>query len=100
MEIHIHIHHHGNDKQDLIISKLNKIMSTQQEIADGLTQATEQLKKIGTESTATLKKVIDLEAALANQPGVTPELQTAFDALKVQVQVVDDLVPDAPVDGQ
>jgi hypothetical protein len=90
---------YDNDKLNLITQKLDKIMSTQQEIAAGLNAATEQLKKIATESGKTLQKVSELEAALANQSNVTPELQSAFDALKTQVQVVDDLVPDElPVD--
>ena len=97
--------YYDNEKLNLIILKLNQVMSTQAEIAAGLNAATLQLKKIGTESAATLQKVADLQAALNNQPGVTPELQSAFDALKTQVQVVDDLVPDqepaegGPVDG-
>lgn len=89
-----------DQKLNLIISKLDQIMSTQAEIAAGLNAATDQLKKIATESSKTLQKVADLEAALNNQSNVTPELQAAFDALKTQVQVVDDLVPDeAPADS-
>lgn len=70
-------------------------MSTQEEMVGQLGQLTEQVSKIGAETTALVGKVADLEAALANQANVSPELQTAFDALKAQVQTVDDLVPDA-----
>lgn len=76
--------------------KLNKIMSKQSDLAADMATITAQVAKIGQESTATLQKVADLEAALANQDNVSPELQTAFDALKAQVTVVDDLIPDAP----
>lgn len=71
------------------------IMSSQAEIAQGITALSEQVKKIGEESKTTLQKVADLEAALSNQENVTPELQAAFDSLKQQVQAVDDLIPDA-----
>lgn len=75
-------------------------MSTQAEIAQGLTTLTAQVAKVGAESTKTLQKVTDLEAALANQDNVSPELQSAFDALKAQVQAVDDLIPDVPAPDQ
>lgn len=70
-------------------------MATQTELAQGLKDLTTQVAKIGTETEALKQKVADLEAALANQPNVTEEVQNAFDALKAQVQTVDDLVPDA-----
>jgi chromosome segregation ATPase len=78
-----------------IISRLEKIMSDQAQLATDLTAVTQQIAKIGTETAATLQKVTDLEAALNAGGAVTPEVQAAFDALKAQVQVVDDLVPDA-----
>lgn len=92
------------DKQHRIeLAKINElehqlkhIAMKQSELAEQLTTITGQVAKIGTESAATLQKVADLEAALANQDNVTPEVQAAFDALKAQVTVVDDLVPDAP----
>ena len=68
-------------------------MSTQAELAAEILIVKEQVSKIGVETSVTLQKVADLEAALANQGSVTPELQSAFDALKVQVTVVDDLIP-------
>lgn len=77
--------------------EVNYIMSTQAELAVILTELTAQVAKIGTETTATLQKVVDLEAALAAAGNVTPEVQAALDALKAQAQAVDDLVPDAPV---
>ena len=71
-------------------------MATQAELAQQLTALGVQLGKIGSESSATLAKVSALEEALANAGNVTPELQAAFDAVKAQVQLVDDLVPDQP----
>lgn len=99
--------HHDNHKnhnfEEIVLKelrrinfKLKNIMATQQEIAQQLTTLTAQIVKIGTETSITLQKVADLEAALGNQEGVTPELQAAFDALKLSIQNVDDLIPDAP----
>lgn len=79
-----------------IIRKLEKIMATQAELAQTLADVSAQVAKIGTETSATLQKVADLEAALASAGEVSAEVQAAVDALKAQVQVVDDLVADAP----
>jgi hypothetical protein len=72
-----------------------KIMASQAELAAQLKANTEQAAKIGAETQTLLDKIRDLLEQLANQSGVTPELQAAADALKAQLQVVDDLVPDA-----
>lgn len=71
-------------------------MATQQELADQLTSLTAQLTKVRTE---VLTKISDLEAAIANAGQVSPEVQTALDALKTEVQAIDDINPDAPVPG-
>lgn len=96
--IHIDIHYHGATAAQLaaIDAKLGALMATSAEIAQGLTDLTAEVTKIGTETTTLIAKVADLEAAI-NAGTVTPEVQAAFDALKAQVKVVDDLVPDAPV---
>ena len=75
--------------------KINQIMATQVELTSKLNQVTTQLQKIGNESAQTLQKVTELQAIIDAGPVVTPELQAAVDALAAQVQVVDDLVPDA-----
>lgn len=74
-------------------------MLTQQELATQLNAVAGQVTKIKGETTATLQKVADLEAALQNQPNVTPEVEEAFNAVKTQVQLTDDLVADAPTPG-
>lgn len=56
---------------------------------------TASVQKIGTESTATLDKVRQLEEALANAGNIPQDVQDAFEELKAQVKVVDDLVADA-----
>lgn len=103
MGLHIHVHNYNHsDKEtrealESIHQKLNTIMATQAELAAQLNEVTTQVGKIKTETQATLTKVSELEAALANQDNVSPELQTAFDNLKAQVIAVDELIPDAPV---
>lgn len=87
----IHLQNH------LIFKQNQTLIMNQQELASALEAVSAQVAKIGTESSATLQKVTDLEAAIQNAGQVSPEVQTAFDALKAQVQVVDDLIPDAPV---
>ncbi len=93
----VHLHFPPPDGVLALFNELKElIMSTQQEITEGLAAATTQLQKIAVESAATVQKVADLEVVIANMGNtVSPELQAAFDALKAQVQVVDDIVPDA-----
>ena len=79
-----------------VLSKLRTIMTTQTELATQLDAVSAQIDKIGTETSTTLQKVKDLEALLAAGGTVSPEVQTALDALKAHVQTVDDLVADAP----
>lgn len=69
-------------------------MSSQSELAAQIRAATTQLNKISLESSATLARVEELKAIIAQQPAVSPELQEAVDALAAQVQAVDDLTPD------
>lgn len=72
------------------------LMKTQAELTADLTAVSAQLTKIGVETSTTLQRVADLEAALASSGATSPELEAAVEALKVQIQVVDDLVADAP----
>jgi len=68
------------------------------EAVTALTTASAQITKIGAETTATLQKVTELQAVVDGMPtGSVPQaLQDAVAALQAQVQIVDDLVPDAP----
>lgn len=95
MRIDLHVWFHDDPATHLILTKLEKMMATQAELAASLAAVSAQVSKIGTESSATLQKVADLEAALAAAGNTTPEVDAALAALKAQVQVVDDLVPDA-----
>lgn len=71
-------------------------MATQAELVAQVKSINDKLVKIGTETSTLLTKITDLTTIITNGP-VTPELQAAVDALTTQAQVVDDLVPDAPV---
>jgi len=79
-----------------INTKVNSIMATQDQLSADLTAISTQVAKIGEESKSTLAKVAELEAQLAAAGGTTPAVDAALAALKAQVQVVDDLVADAP----
>lgn len=93
MKLDLHIHAEG---LECVLTLLEKLMATQAELAKALNDIGAQVAKIGTESTTTLQKVKDLEAALAAAGNTTPEVDAALAALKAQVQVVDDMVADVP----
>jgi uncharacterized protein YoxC len=80
----------------LVIKYLEKIMSTQAELAATLVAIGEQIVKIGTETDSLIQKVDDLEAALVAAGGTTPEVDAALAAVKAQLQIVDEKVQDAP----
>ena len=79
-----------------VINALRKIMSTQAELAQALALVSAQVSKIGGETEVLLAKVGELETAIALAGNTTPEVDAALAALRAQVQVVDDLVVDAP----
>lgn len=54
------------------------------------------LDKIGTETSALLDKVADLQAAVDNADNVPQDVVDALAALSAQATKVDDLVPDSP----
>lgn len=89
-----HEKHHATVLRILnhISRKVGKIMATQAQFKADLEDITKAVAKIGTETSATLQKVADLEAAIAAGGTTTPEVDAALAALKAQVKVVDDLV--------
>jgi seryl-tRNA synthetase len=102
MDINFITHNHYYNNGGEVISQLNSInqklitmAKTQAELAAEMNEVNTQLGKIGNESAKTLQKVEELQAVIDNQPNVDPALQTAFDALKAQVKIVDDMVPDS-----
>jgi predicted transcriptional regulator len=92
MQIHVHIHNHYENEHK-IIHILKQIKMEQSELAQQLTALKDQTAKAKAEI---IKKIEDLGAALDAADDVTPEVQEAFDALKAEVQGVDDIVADAP----
>ena len=79
-----------------LLRKVDSIMATQAELTAQVQAATTTLAKIGTETSTLLDRIAELTNVIANGPAVSPELQSAVDALTAQAKVVDDLVPDAP----
>jgi hypothetical protein len=89
----IHYHFHLGSGLPAILSRLETIMTTVQELAPQLDALTAQVTKIGTETRSLITKVQDLTDALAATP-VPPEVEAALFALGEQVAIVDALVPD------
>lgn len=87
--------HHQVRLLQSLDQKVNRIMSTQDQLASDLAAVSSQVAKIGTETGTLVAKVAELEAALASGGTTTPAVDAALAALKAQVQVVDDLVADA-----
>lgn len=71
-------------------------MATQSEDAAALQKVATQMDKISTETTALLTLIQQLKDAATNADVVSPELQSAIDAVAAKAQAIDDLVPDAP----
>lgn len=78
---------------DFLISKIDRIVMTNEELAKGLSDLNAQLGKVNTEITG---KIADLEAAITGSGSVPQTVVDAFNALKPAVQALDDIVPDAP----
>ena len=96
MQIDVHLHDANAFLLLKLTKKVDELMATQAELVTELQAISAAVGKIGTETTATLAKVAELEAALAAAGEVSPAVQAAVDALKAQVEVVDGLVPDSP----
>ena len=75
-----------------IQERLDKIMTTQAELAQQITDLTAQNEKARAE---VLAKIADMQAALDAAGSVDPTVLEAFAALKASVQADDDIVPDA-----
>lgn len=86
---------HAADIIDAIDELKEQIMATQEQLAADLAAVTANVSKIGDETRTLLSKIDDLTAAVAAAGNTTPEVDAALAALKAQVAVVDDLVPDA-----
>jgi uncharacterized protein YoxC len=78
--------------------KVEMQMTTQAELVETVAAVQEQVAKIGTETSGLIDKVAELEAIIEAEGNASPELVAAVEALKAQVQVVDDLVADAPAE--
>lgn len=76
----------------LIQLTLEKVMTSQTELAEQLNALAAQVAKTRGE---TLARIAELEAAIAAAGGTTPEVDVALTALRDQVQASDDVVPDA-----
>lgn len=78
-----------------LTERLDRIMTTQAELAVQITELTAQNDKARAE---VLAKIADLQAAIDAAGAVNPAVLAAFDALKASVQLDDDIVPDVPAE--
>ena len=92
---HYHTHYHFPSDNSAIRKLLKQIFMNQTELAATLTALTEQTKKSFGEING---KLAELDAAIAAQGNVAPEVQAALDELKSAVQLNDDLIADAPAE--
>ena len=65
------------------------------QLVAAINTATATAEKIGNETRSLLVKITDLLEQLADED-VSEEAQTAITALEIQLNVVDELVPDLP----
>lgn len=70
-------------------------MATQKELAAQIGELGGIVRKIGNETSTLKQKVADLEAAAQNQADASPELVAAVADVRAQLDIVDQLVPDA-----
>lgn len=106
MDIHHYIHYKDEHTKvmlekifETVINnnqKLNKIMATQQQVADQLTALSTQLDKALAEIQAEIEKLTDAVEAAGSS---TPEVDAALEALKTKVQALDDLNADPSTGG-
>ncbi len=86
---------HQHDLIHQVLTNQGNAMATQAELTKQLNDLSDQVTKIGGETTKSLQMITDLQNLLAAGGTVTPELKAAADKLALQLKAVDDLVPDA-----
>lgn len=79
----------------VLIHQGEQIMETQAELAAKIMTLTDQVSKIGGETSKSLQMIKALQDQIAAGAAL-PELSAAVDKLAAQLQTVDDIVPDAP----
>ena len=92
IDVHHHIHSIPSGTLETILERLDRIVTTQTELSQQITDLTAQNEKARAE---VLAKIADMQAALDAAGSVDPTVLEAFAALKASVQADDDIVPDA-----
>lgn len=82
----------------IIIHQNQKHKMTQDELVEKVQSLSAVVAKIGTESSKSLELIQTLKDELAKEPTVKPALAQAVSDLEAQLTVVDNIVPDAPVE--
>lgn len=95
MNLEVHVYHHFDSGEKVILAAINHLkdtlMETQEQLATDLQALSQQADKAKAEI---VQKLADLEAAIATAGSTTPAVDAALAALKASVQGVDDIVAD------
>lgn len=78
--------------------KLDRIIMTQQELADKLAAATAKINNVGNDIDLLMVRVKELQDAIENNP-VPPAVENAANALETALQAADDKYPGNPNPG-
>ena len=79
-----------------ILSTLKELKMNDAQLVAAINTATDKAEKIGDETRILLAKITDLLEQLTEEE-ISEEAQEAITALEIQLNVVDELVPDAPI---
>lgn len=96
----IRVEHHFPpcEAESAVLASLQQLkellMATKAEFTASLDQVTAHVAKVGDETRTLIARIGDLTAAVEAAGNSSPEMDAALEALKAQVAVVDDLVPD------
>jgi hypothetical protein len=90
-----HYHHVVGCNDGAISTLRDLIMATQVQLAADIAAVGQQVAKIGEETRALIERIGALTEIIETGGDVSADVQTAMDALRAQVAVVDALVPDA-----
>jgi hypothetical protein len=95
LEFNFHFPSQPAEHSATILRGIANIMATVNDLVPQIEALTAQVAKIGVETDGLKALVTDLEAAIANAGNIPQDVLDKFEALKAQVQAVDDKVADA-----
>jgi L-2-hydroxyglutarate oxidase LhgO len=102
-EINVEVHHHNDAELKAMLVQIAAslinlkeiLMATKDEVLSDLSALVATVAKIGTETSASLAKIAELEALIA-AGGVSQDIVDKVAELKAGLTAVDDMIVDAP----